>query len=227
MAVQDFDREVISCRACPRLVQWREDIAVKKTKRFADEEYWGKPVPSFGSMNARLLIIGLAPAAHGANRTGRMFTGDRSGEWLYEALYSHGFASQPASHQREDGLTLVDTRITAVAHCAPPQNVLTRTEIAQCNGFLKKEFEFCRSARVYIALGSVAYREVLRIFRHSVPSPKVPFSHGARVPLSDGRTIFASYHPSQQNTFTGRLTKDMFHHIFRIVSKELAKNSYI
>jgi uracil-DNA glycosylase family 4 len=196
-------------------------VARAKTRRFAEEEYWGKPVPSFGTSTAELLIVGLAPAAHGANRTGRMFTGDRSGEWLYETLHKYGFANQSASTHSGDGLELINARITAVAHCAPPQNKLTRDEIVACREFLQAEFRMCRSVRVIIALGRIAYMEVLRSYKSLIDGRPVAFAHGIRVPCTNGRIIIGSYHPSQQNTFTGRLTREMFHSIFRIASEEL------
>ncbi len=204
-------REIAACRLCPRLVEWRERIAREKVKRHREEEYWGAPVPSFGPIDAALLVIGLAPAAHGANRTGRMFTGDRSGEWLYRALHLHGFASRGVSVSRDDGLVLRDCRITAVAHCAPPGNKLAPEEIRACSGYLAREIALMRRLRLIVALGGTAFARALT---HAGARP-ARFAHGAEVPLPGGRILLASYHPSQQSTFTGRLTEEMFHRIFR------------
>ena len=209
---------VVGCRSCPRLVAHREDIVARKTKRFADETYWGRPVPSFGDPQARLLIVGLAPAAHGANRTGRMFTGDRSGEWLYEAMHRYGFSSQPISIARDDGLELQDAYITAVVRCAPPANMPSRTEIETCRPFLVRELEALRRLRVVLTLGKVAFDGFLVAWAGmggQVPRPKPKFAHGAECRLSERLHLLASYHPSQQNTFTGRLTRPMFHAVFR------------
>ncbi len=211
-------REIIACRRCPRLVAWREGIAREKTKRFAAEEYWGKPVPSFGDFNARLLIVGLAPAAHGGNRTGRTFTGDRSGEWLYRALYKAGFANQPVSQHRDDGLQLHDCLITAPLRCAPPQNKPTADELANCRRFLLQEITLLKRVRVVIALGKIAFDTALSVFGEVYGidhSPKPKFAHRAEVRLSGKITLLASFHPSQQNTFTGRLTEAMFDAVFR------------
>jgi uracil-DNA glycosylase family 4 len=193
-----INEEVVRCRICPRLVEHREDIALRKVKRFADQTYWGRPVPSFGDPKAQLMIVGLAPAAHGANRTGRMFTGDRSGDWLFEAIHKFGFANQPTSLAGDDGLELSNTYITAVVRCAPPANKPNRTEIEACQGYLKHELE--------------ALRE---------PKPKPKFGHRVTYALSDDLCLLASYHPSQQNTFTGRLTSEMFNAVFSDVRKIL------
>jgi len=211
-------REIIACRRCPRLVAWREGIAREKTKRFAAEEYWGKPVPSFGDFNARLLIVGLAPAAHGGNRTGRTFTGDRSGEWLYRALHKAGFANQPVSTHRNDGLKLKDCLITAPLRCAPPQNKPTAEELANCRPFLLQEIALLKSVRVVIALGKIAFDTALSVFGEVYGidhSPKPKFAHRGEVRLTGKITLLASFHPSQQNTFTGRLTEAMFDAVFR------------
>jgi len=218
--LHDFNHAVVSCQACPRLVAWREKVAREKVRRFQHEEYWGKPVPSFGPLAARLLVVGLAPAAHGANRTGRMFTGDRSGEWLYRALYRARFASQEQSVGRGDGLTLRDCRITAVAHCAPPANKLTREEIQACSRFFRDEIAMLKKLRVVVALGRLAFQVVDRTLR--LPDAKGgEFHHGATYELRNGVLLIASYHPSQQNTFTGKLTEEMLDDIFRSVRRHL------
>ncbi|MCK6558174.1 uracil-DNA glycosylase [bacterium] len=211
-------RDLVACRRCPRLVHWRERIAREKTKRFATEEYWGKPVPSFGDFNARLLIVGLAPAAHGGNRTGRTFTGDRSGDWLYRALHKAGFANQPVSTHRTDGLKLKDCLITAPCRCAPPANQPTPAEFANCRGFILTEVALMKQIRVVIALGKIAFATALSVFGEVYGidhSPKPKFAHRAEVKLTGKITLLASFHPSQQNTFTGRLTEAMFDGVFR------------
>lgn len=212
------------CRACPRLVEWRERVAVEKRASFRDETYWGRGVPGFGDPDARLLVVGLAPAAHGANRTGRMFTGDRSGDWLYGALYRAGYASRPDSTRRDDGLALSDVFVTAAVRCAPPANKPQPAEREACRPFLERELEIFTRVRVLVALGGFAFSHVLRIWRDrsaSVPRPAPKFGHGVEVPLpssADGLpalTVLGSYHPSQQNTFTGTLTEPMFDAIWR------------
>lgn len=218
---QSFDERVIACRRCPRLVGWREKIALEKVRRFAGEEYWGKPVPSFGNWNARVLIVGLAPAAHGANRTGRMFTGDRSGDWLFQTMHRFGFCNQPASRHAGDGLILRDCRITAVAHCAPPQNKLLPEEIEACSVFLSREIASMQKLRVVITLGQLAYRSVGRILLADSAMRLTPFGHGVHLRLDSGILLIASYHPSQQNTFTGKLTREMFDRIFDLARKEI------
>ena len=194
-------------------MEWRERIAREKVKRFQNDEYWGKPVPSLGQADARLFIIGLAPAAHGGNRTGRIFTGDRSGDWLYRALYRSGFANQPTSVHREDGLKLIDCYITAMAHCAPPDNKPLLEEFHNCNPFLLREIGYLQEVRVVVALGQLAFNAALKTFAYSGKS-KPKFSHGAEVKLSGGVQLIASYHPSQRNTFTGTLTEVMFDAVF-------------
>lgn len=204
--------DIITCFACPRLVTWREQVAAEKVKRYADWDYWGKAVPNFGDPKARLLIVGLAPAAHGANRTGRMFTGDRSGDWLYRAMHKAGFASQPTSEHAEDGLELNDALITAVAHCAPPDNKPLPEEITNCRPFLERllsEPQF----QVIIALGKLAWDATLK-HHPPIAKPMPAFGHGAQHTLPNGRILIGSYHPSQQNTFTGRLTEQMLDDIF-------------
>lgn len=211
-ALRRLDVGVVACRRCPRLVDWRERVAREKRAAFADEEYWGRPVPAFGSLDPRILIVGLAPGAHGANRTGRMFTGDRSGDWLFGALHRVGLAAQPHSIDREDGQSLQQVRITAAVHCAPPDNAPTREEQQTCSAWLDEELRICAPRlAVIVALGGIAWSAVLGSAARSglvVPKPKPRFGHGARADLG-GITLLGSYHPSQQNTFTGRLTAPM------------------
>ena len=214
----ELEREIVACRLCPRLVAHREHVARVKTRRFAEQTYWGRPVPSFGEVRARLLVVGLAPAAHGANRTGRMFTGDRSGDWLYEALHRFGFANQATSADRNDGLKLRDTFITAAARCAPPANKPTREEFARCQPYLLAELGLLKRVPVVIALGRIAFDAFLGAWReagHPVVKPRPRFGHGQATALDGGILLLASYHPSQQNTFTGKLTRPMFHRVFR------------
>lgn len=217
MTIQTLQKEIIDCRQCPRLVHWREQVAKEKVKRFADEEYWGKPIPGFGDPDARLLLVGLAPAAHGGNRTGRMFTGDNSGNWLYRALHKAGFANQAESVDRNDGLKLTDCYITATLRCAPPQNKPMPKEIRNCRPYLLKEIELLKNVRVVVGLGKIgfeaalnAYRELGRIDFKSKPK----FAHCATFTFGE-LTFIASFHPSQQNTFTGKLTEPMFDRVFR------------
>lgn len=218
MSLEALWEEVIRCRKCPRLVGHRERIALVKTRRFESEDYWGNPVPGFGVPRARLLIVGLAPAAHGGNRTGRVFTGDRSGDWLYEALHRYGFATSPFSVSRDDGLRLDDAYISAVARCAPPGNKPTREETETCRSYLVRELEALEDVRVVLALGRIAFDGFLAAWRELGSEPGKPrpkFSHGSEHRLDFGVTLLGSYHPSQQNTFTGKLTRPMFHKVFR------------
>ena len=204
--MDQLNRRIMACEKCPRLREWCQEVAQTKRKSFERETYWGRPVPNFGDPGATGLIVGLAPAAHGANRTGRMFTGDRSGEWLYRALFKAGLANQPSFERADDGLVLSKVMITAVAHCAPPANKPTRSEIETCRTYLQEIID-SKEWRAFLCLGSISWSELHRYLGVS-PIPK--FSHGARTALSTGQTIVASYHPSQQNTFTGRLTEKMF-----------------
>jgi uracil-DNA glycosylase family 4 len=207
---------VAGCRRCRRLVHWREQVAREKRASFRDDEYWGKPVPGFGDPAARLIVVGLAPAAHGANRTGRMFTGDRSGDWLYRAMHRAGFASQPESVGRNDGLQLSGAWVTAAVRCAPPANKPTPTERDACRPWLDAELDLLPEMRVFVALGQFAYQALWRTLGergHEMPSPRPRFGHGLEVDLGEV-TVLASFHPSQQNTFTGRLTEEMFGAVF-------------
>ncbi len=203
--------EVVACRACPRLVDWREEVARTKRAAYAEEDYWGRPVPGFGDPDARVLVVGLAPAAHGANRTGRMFTGDRSGDWLYRALWRAGFANQPEATSADDGLRLTGVYVTSPVKCAPPANKPTAEEWAACRGFFEAELAALAQVRVVVALGGLACGAVAR---HWDLRPRPRFAHGLEVPLPDGRTLLCSYHVSQQNTFTGRLTAEMLDAVF-------------
>jgi uracil-DNA glycosylase len=207
--------ELIACRACPRLVRWREQVAREKRAAFRDETYWGRPVPSFGDAAARLLVCGLAPAAHGGNRTGRVFTGDRSGDWLFAALHRAGFANQPTSTHRGDGLRLMDCYITACVHCCPPANRPTPDERDNCRHFLVHELRLLSRVRCVVCLGGFAWDGFIRAVEDldEVPRPRPRFGHGAEAALGS-RTLLGCYHPSQQNTFTGRLTESMLDDIF-------------
>jgi len=199
--------EIVACTACPRLVDWRTRVAVEKRAAFADQEYWGRPVPGFGDPAARLLVVGLAPAAHGANRTGRMFTGDRSGDFLFAGLWRAGFANQPTSTGPDDGLELRGAWITAPVRCAPPANKPTPAETEACAPFLARELALLGDVRAVLALGAFGYRAVASWYG---VRPRPAFRHGLVVPVEGGPTIVCSFHVSQQNTFTGRLTPAMF-----------------
>ncbi|MBV9309195.1 MAG: uracil-DNA glycosylase [Solirubrobacterales bacterium] len=201
-----LERAVVSCRRCPRLVAWREEVAQVKRAAFASEEYWGRPLPGFGDRSARVLILGLAPAAHGGNRTGRIFTGDRSGDWLFGALWRVGFANQPESVSREDGLRLRGCFITAAVRCAPPANRPLPAERDNCLPYLERELELLGSLRVIVCLGGFAWDVAQRVLK--LPRPRPKFSHGAEH-RAGSLTLLGCYHPSQQNTFTGRLTEPM------------------
>ena len=214
---QLLQRRVIACRKCPRLVEWRERVAQEKVRRFKNDKYWGRPVPAFGSADAALMIVGLAPAAHGGNRTGRMFTGDRSGDWMFEALHHFGFASQPHSVGWGDGLVLRDSVITAALRCAPPDNKPLPLEMNTCRAFLRAELRLLRSTQVVVTLGRIGFCAFLKAWEESggkLPEPTPRFGHGAEFLMPDGITLISSYHPSQQNTQTGKLTREMFHRIF-------------
>jgi len=224
-ALGKLNRTVIQCRKCPRLVRWREACAKNPPRRFQGMDYWGKPLAGFGDPKARLLIVGLAPAANGGNRTGRMFTGDRSGDWLYGALHAFGFANQANSEHRGDGLKLKDCYITAAVRCAPPGNKPSRAEFERCRPYLVQELKLFKNLRVVVVLGKIAFDSFLAAYREYggvLPKPRPKFGHGASFVLPDGLRLLCSYHPSQQNTFTGKLTQPMFYRIFERVKTALA-----
>ncbi len=211
----EIERRLTACRRCPRLVDWREQIAEEKRAAYADQDYWGKPVPGFGDPEASLLVVGLAPGAHGANRTGRMFTGDRSGDWLFRALHRAGFASQPRSTAADDDLRLLDCYITAAVHCVPPANKPSADEQRECGAWLREEIAALTGIEVVVALGGLAFGRVLREeLGWGRVEPRPRFGHGVEAAFSDGPLLIASYHPSQQNTFTGRLTEPMLDQVF-------------
>jgi uracil-DNA glycosylase family 4 len=214
--LDQLNTTVAGCRACPRLVEWRELVAREKRASFADQEYWGRPVPGYGDPEARVLIVGLAPAAHGGNRTGRVFTGDRSGDWLFASMYRTGWANQPTSVHRDDGLKLLGAYISAVVKCAPPANKPTIDERDRCLPYLVKEMELLPRASVLVALGSFGWDGALRALAaagHATPKPKPRFGHLAEATIGN-RTLVGSFHPSQQNTFTGKLTEPMMDAVF-------------
>ncbi len=218
-----LEERITFCRNCPRLVRWREKVAREKVKRHAQETYWGRPVPSFGDPRARVLLVGLAPAAHGGNRTGRMFTGDRSGDWLFRALYRAGFANQPVSIDRFDGLKLADCFITAAVRCAPPANRPTPREFQNCRPYLLSVVGLLTRVRVVVGLGRIGFDAAMDAYRRAGrihPQRKPAFAHAAVHRFGD-LTFIASFHPSQQNTFTGRLTQPMFDRVFALVRREL------
>lgn len=225
--LQLLAREIIECQQCPRLRSYCRQVAQLKRRAYRDWVYWGKPVPGFGDPKARVLTIGLAPGAHGANRTGRMFTGDSSGDFLYRALYEAGFASQPESRSRTDPLKLRDLYISAAVRCAPPDNRPTRQELERCRPYLERELALLGRLRVVVALGGVAFRAYLAILRERgmiASAAAFPFVHGAvYTPVAGGPVLMASYHPSQQNTFTGKLTRAMLRAVFE-QAKSLAEN---
>jgi uracil-DNA glycosylase family 4 len=218
-AIEALDSEIIDCRLCPRLVAWREQIARDRRRSYRDWEYWGKPVPGFGDSHATVLVVGLAPGAHGANRTGRMFTGDGSGEFLYRALYRAGFANQPTSSYPGDGLALMGLFISAVCRCAPPGNKPAPDEIQNCLPYLQREIDLMENLTGIVALGKIAFDNTLRLYRaQGYVIPQFGFSHGAFYRLGVNLPwMMASYHPSRQNTQTGRLTEAMFDEIWEKV----------
>ena len=218
----DLESEIVRCRACPRLVAWRERVAREKRRAYREEDYWGRPVPGFGDRRAWLLLVGLAPGAHGANRTGRMFTGDRSGDFLYAALHRAGLASQPGSSHRGDGLELRGAFVTAACRCAPPQNRPARDELERCAPFLDREVAALPGLRVMLCLGAVAWEAALGHLRRrglSLPRPRPRFGHGSELFLPGAPLLVGSYHVSRQNTQTGRLTPSMFD---RVVARAVA-----
>jgi uracil-DNA glycosylase family 4 len=215
-ALDALAEEIVRCRACPRLVEWREEVAREKRASFRDQSYWGRPVPGFGDARARVLVAGLAPAAHGANRTGRVFTGDRSGDWLFAAMFRAGFANQPTATAIDDGLELHDAYIAAAVRCAPPANKPTPAERDRCLPFLVRELEALAAVNVIVVLGGFAYEAVGRVLAASgspLPVPRPKFGHGVEV-TTDRAVVLGCYHPSQQNTFTGRLTEPMLDDVF-------------
>ncbi len=210
-ALDELEAEVVRCRRCPRLVAWREEVARVKRAAFADEDYWGRPLPGFGDPAARVVVLGLAPAAHGGNRTGRIFTGDRSGDWLFAALWRAGFANQPISISRDDGLRLSGAWVTAAVRCAPPGNRPTPAERDNCLPWFARELSLLPETRVLVCLGGFAWDAALRVLQAPRPRPK--FGHGVEA-QAGGLTLLGCYHPSQQNTFTGRLTEPMIDAVF-------------
>jgi len=225
-ALKELQEIVVRCHKCPRLVDYLKDISKYKPKRYRDWDYWSKPLPSFGDPNARVLIVGLAPAAQGGNRTGRMFTGDRSGEWLFNALFNFGFANQPNSLRRDDDFQLTGCYITATIRCAPPKNKPLPEEIETCRPYFLKELDLLKNVKVFVPLGQIAFTQTLKSLRQKgLGIPAFAFGHGKVYPLPNGQIIITTYHPSQQNTQTGRLTRPMFHRIFRMVRNKLKDSS--
>jgi len=221
--LSDLSQRIVNCDRCPRLRDWCSEVAQTKKAQYRDYEYWGKPVPGFGDPNARLLILGLAPGAHGANRTGRVFTGDESGKWLYEALHRFGFASQPEAMHKDDGLVLTDCYINNIVRCAPPQNKPTAGEIAACQPYLAEELQLLQNQKVVLALGQLAFTKYLNLLKaKGKPVKGMTFSHGAVYEFgTDSPKLVVSYHPSQQNTFTGVLTRQAWYDVFQTVSELL------
>jgi uracil-DNA glycosylase len=220
-ALEQLTNDIVGCRACPRLVAWREEVARVRRAAYADEHYWGRPVPGLGDPAARICVVGLAPAAHGANRTGRVFTGDRSGDWLFAAMWRAGLCNQPTSVSADDGLELRDSYVLAVVRCAPPDNKPTPAERDSCIGYLRRELELLEDVRVVVALGQFAY-QALTTELGVRPRPR--FGHGVEAPTPGGPVVLCSYHPSQQNTFTGKLTEPMLDAVFTR-AKELAAST--
>jgi uracil-DNA glycosylase family 4 len=215
--LEALNRRIVQCERCPRLRNWCLEVAGRRWRGFADWDYWGRPVPNFGDPEARIVIVGLAPAAHGANRTGRMFTGDESGNWLYRALHEAGLASQPHATHAGDGLRLRHTLITAAVHCAPPQNRPLPDEFDNCREWLRTILSSGPPWQVAVTLGQMAFRETLKALRECGTGPDIPFSgfrHGAEFPLPEGRRLLCSYHPSQRNTYTGLVTREMLRQVF-------------
>jgi uracil-DNA glycosylase family 4 len=222
--LDELNNAIVACRKCPRLVEYRERVAREKRRMYRDEMYWGKPVPGWGDPRARVYIVGLAPAAHGGNRTGRVFTGDSSGDFLFAALYRAGFANQAASVSRDDGLSLDDVYIGAAVRCAPPDNKPLPAEFANCHPYLQREFELLPGVRVLIGLGQIGFNAALGVLQAQgvpVPRPRPRFGHNVAYRLGK-YTVIGTYHPSRQNTNTGRLTRAMFDAVFKRARKELA-----
>ncbi len=214
MSLQELNNELLTCRRCPRLVEWRERVAREKRRAYRDWEYWGKPVPGFGDEHARVFVVGLAPGAHGSNRTGRQFTGDASGDFLYPALYRAGFASQPNSISRDDGLVLTNLYTAPICRCVPPDNKPKPQEMANCRPYLELELELIHP-KIIVVLGRIAYESILRILL--IQDPSITFAHNAAYQIPGARWLVCSYHPSRQNTQTGRLTVEMFDQVWRTV----------
>ena len=225
--LRNLEAKLIACRRCPRLVAWREEVARTKRRAYADQPYWGKPVPGFGDPHAKVMIVGLAPGAHGSNRTGRMFTGDASGDFIYPALHQAGFASQPTAEEKGDGLTLIGTFITAICRCVPPKNRPKVAEIKNCLPWLEAEVEVLSNLQGFVALGRIAFESIRRMYKQKeVNLPQMAFAHNAFYELGNGLPwLLASYHPSQQNTLTGRLTQDMFDDIWRHAREKLSNSN--
>ena len=222
--LDEINQRIVDCTRCPRLVCYRSEVSEWKRRIYKESEYWGRPVPGFGDPKARALIIGLAPAAHGANRTGRMFTGDRSGEWLYEALYRFGFANTPYSQFPGDDLRLTDVYITSAARCAPPNNRPLPRELAACRSYLEEEISWFKNIEAVVVLGSIAFNAYLSACRSGgskVDRPKPKFSHGSLHRLPNNVSLISSYHPSQRNTQTGRLTREMFDNVFCLLRRTI------
>ena len=223
-ALEGIARDVVACERCPRLRRWCRKVSRVRVRRFREQEYWGRPIPGFGDGKARLLIVGLAPAAHGGNRTGRIFTGDRSGDFLFAALHRAGFANQASSVSRHDGLRLAGCYITAIARCAPPANKPAPAEIGRCREYLLREWAALTELRAVLVLGKIAMDGLLAALRsigRVPPRPALRFAHGAAHDLGNGLNLFCSYHPSQQNTFTGRLTARRFDSVLRAIHAHL------
>ncbi len=225
-SLETLNDAIVRCRRCPRLVRWREAVAKKPPLRYRGQSYWARPLPGFGDPEARVLIVGLAPAAHGGNRTGRIFTGDRSGDWLYTTLYKFRFSSLPGSLHKDDGLKLTDCYISAAARCAPPDNKPLPAEFDRCRPYLISELQLLSRVRVVVALGKIAFDEFLKAYAENggvIPKPRPRFGHGSSARL-DGVTLLGSYHPSQQNTFTGKLKRPMFESVFRAARAALERD---
>lgn len=223
--LDDLTAEIITCRRCPRLVAWREEVGKGPPRRYAGQEYWSRPLPGFGDAPARVFIVGLAPAAHGSNRTGRVFTGDRSGDWLFRALFRAGFANQEYSASVDDGLQLRDCRIVAACRCAPPANKPLPQEMQNCREYLLREMQLMPQLRVLVGLGKIGFEaafDAARALNYTALKSRPRFAHGTQVALSERLCLIGTFHPSQQNTFTGRLTEPMLDAIFEQVKKQLA-----
>jgi uracil-DNA glycosylase family 4 len=221
MTLQQLNTELLDCRRCVRLVEWREKVALEKRAAYRNQVYWGRPVPGFGDPHGRVFVVGLAPGAHGSNRTGRQFTGDTSGDFLYPALFRAGFASQPTSVSRDDGLVLTDLYTAPVCRCVPPKNKPTPQEMTNCQPYLEREFELIQP-EIFVALGRIAFNRILRIL--SIKETSISFGHNYVHEIPNGKYVVCSYHPSRQNTQTGRLTVTMFDQVWKTVRELLERN---